>query len=302
MSLSQPQVTTAEDDALRTGLGTSAYEQVAGGIVSLLIVVGTCVFALVLMWVTSRVRVPVRAVPVQLVEVSGGGDMTIGQGAGGAFDAPNLEDLAKQPELTVNSLPQLLAALPTALAQRKVTPSTQTLPGDANTSGTGGSGGSSGSGPGQGEGRAGFSRAQRWEIRLSEGISLDEYARRLDYFEIELGLVGPSPEIEYVSLFRAAKPQVRRGPREAEQRLFLTWRQGALRKADADLIKRAGLDVGERVILQFLPAQLEEQLAALEQKFAGRQPFEIRRTQFVVRPRGKGFEFVVIDQLPLALR
>ncbi|MBL8826548.1 MAG: hypothetical protein JNM18_06145 [Planctomycetaceae bacterium] len=228
--------------------------------------------------------------------------MTIGQGAGGTFDAPNLEDLAKQPELVVNSLPQLLATLPTAIAQRKVTPSTQTLPGEPNTGGRGGSGGSAGSGPGKGEGRAGFSRAERWEIRLSEGISLDEYARRLDYFDIELGLIGASPEIEYVSHFGVAKPQVRRSPRDAEQRLFLTWRQGALRKADVDLITRAGLDVGDRVILQFLPPALEEQLAALEQKYAGRQAFEIRRTQFVVRPRGSGFEFVVIEQLPLVLR
>ncbi len=297
-SLSTSQI----DSEARVGFTVSSYEQVASWIVALLVLVGFCVFALVLMWLTSRAHVPVRLVPVELVEVSGGGDMTVGQGSGGALEAPNLEDLARQPELMTNSLPQLMATLPSAIARRKVAPSTQNLSGDPNTSGTGGGGGGPGSGPGKGEGRSGFTRADRWEIRLSEGISLEEYARRLDYFNIELGLVGPSPEILYVSRFRSKQPNQRTAPREADQRLFLSWRQGSLRQADIDLVTRAGVNVNNRIILQFIPPELEEQLAQIEHKHAGRQPHEIRRTQFVVQPRGTGFEFVVIEQLALTTK
>lgn len=286
----------------RSGFGVSPYEQVASWVVALLMLVGLSVSTMFVLWYTSQGYIPPRVVPVELVESAGGGDNSINQGGGGAFEAPNLDDLTKQPELQLNSLPQLVAAIPAALARRKVASNQQSVLGDPGASGAGGGGGGAGSGPGQGEGRAGFTRAERWEIRWPEGTSLTEYARCLDYFKIELGLVGAANEVIYVRQFRAAQPAKRTARREQEQRLFLSWRRGKLQQADRDLLNKAGADPGERVILQFIPPDLEETLAQLEHRYANRQPYEIRRTLFAVRSRGTGFEFVVLEQQPLVAR
>ena len=292
----------AAEHAPRAGFTISAYEQVASALVSLLVLIGLCVFVLVGMWWTSRIFVPPRVVPVQIVETTGGGDRSQLRGSGGAVEAPSLEDLAQQPDLTPDSLPQLIASLPTALANRKAPPQDLSVMGESGKTGASGGGGGPGSGPGSGEGRAGLSRAERWEVRIGEGNTLTEYARQLDFFRIEFGVITAAPEVNYVSQFSAAKPTLRTGARATEQRLYLSWRRGSLRQADQELVRKAGLASDGTTIVQFVPPDIEELLARIEFEFAKRAPHEIRRTLFSVRRRGTGYEFVVLEQVPLVLR
>ena len=67
------------------------------------------------------------------------------------------------------------------------------------------------------------------------------------------------------------------------------------------LLKKAGIDVGEGVVLQFYPKQVEAMLAQLEVRYRGRQPAEIRVTRFGVVPRGDGYGFEVLAQETAAL-
>jgi len=142
-------------------------------------------------------------------------------------------------------------------------------------------------------------RAERWQVYFAEGITATEYARQLDSLGIELGAVGATGEIEYAAQLAKPMPDRRIGPAAAETRLYMSWRRGDLAEADRRLLASSGINVGEKVVVLFLPAVAEEKLAELEKKFAGREPSAILRTRFGVRAIGQGHVFYVIDQSPL---
>jgi hypothetical protein len=161
-----------------------------------------------------------------------------------------------------------------------------------------GTGGGSGGGDGSGTGTGGYPRHKRWEIYFQEGGTLELYAQQLDFFGIELGVVG-SGSVTYVRSLSQNPPQTRTGVADDEKRLYMSWRQGGLKKADTSLLSRAGIDASNKIALQFYPPEVENRLAQLEQGYAGRAPSQIRRTRFGVRGQPGAFEFYVIDQSPL---
>jgi len=63
----------------------------------------------------------------------------------------------------------------------------------------------------------------------------------------------------------------------------MSWRQGRLQEADRQLLERAGVATEGRIIVQFFPPELENTLAMLEQRFAGRDAAQIRKTIFGLR-------------------
>ena len=95
----------------------------------------------------------------------------------------------------------------------------------------------------------------------------------------------------YVSNFSSPQPTKRYGTGQKDNRLYFLW-QGSGRKAsDLALLKKAGVEVGENVVLQFYPPGVEERLARLEMSYRGRQPSEIRVTRFQVVPAGNRLRF-----------
>ena len=48
--------------------------------------------------------------------------------------------------------------------------------------------------------------------------------------------------------------------------------------------------------MKFIPRELEMRLIQLEQNRAGDRANSIRTTYFGIRPKGRGYEFYVIDQ------
>ncbi len=151
----------------------------------------------------------------------------------------------------------------------------------------------SGGGPG-----AGFPREQRWYVRFSDSGTIDTYARQLDFFKIQFGVLTPDGRLTYASNFTKAKPDtqiVETG--KNEKRLYMTWQGGGRKAADIKLFEKAGVsNARSGTIFHFYPPNVENDLARLELAYRNRPVTQIRRTYFVVEPAGDGYKFVVTRQ------
>jgi hypothetical protein len=159
--------------------------------------------------------------------------------------------------------------------------------------------GSGGPGLGSGPGDGGVSREQRWSIIYGRDQSPDEYARQLDAFGVEMAVVTGPDQLLYIKNFSKEQPDKRYGSGRGDGRLYFLWEKGARKAVDINLLKRADVPVGDGVVLQFYPREIEERLAQLEVRYKGRQPGEIRVTRFSVVPKGNTYDFVVLAQEPL---
>jgi len=136
---------------------------------------------------------------------------------------------------------------------------------------------------------------QRWEVRVAPGTSQETYGRGLDFFGIELGVIGGGKEIVYLSKFSQPKPTQRTGPGRSDRRIYMVWQGGDA--VDQAFALRAGIDLQNKVIAQFYPPEVEKQLAALELAYAEAQQHEvIEKTTFAMKADGEKFVFYVMDQ------
>lgn len=136
---------------------------------------------------------------------------------------------------------------------------------------------------------------ERWEINFPSGLTLDEYAKILSSFGIELGIYEAG-KVTYVSNFTKNPPDVRHAPSKDEKRLYMVWREGALKEADQDLVKRAGVAAAKKIVLQFYPQATEQRLLKIEREHRQVDAAKIRKTRFAVKLGPTGYEFYVVDQ------
>jgi hypothetical protein len=158
--------------------------------------------------------------------------------------------------------------------------------------------GSGGPAFGFGPGDGGVRREQRWSIIFNPGQTQEEYARQLDALGVELATVSNGTMV-YASNFSSDTPRRRIASGQGDDRLYFLWQGRGRKGSDLDLLKKAGIDVGEGAIFQFYPKGVEETLAQMEVRHRGLQPSEIRVTRFSVVPRGDSYTFVVLDQQTL---
>ena len=137
--------------------------------------------------------------------------------------------------------------------------------------------------------------ARNWELCFAKGVTKDKYARQLDFFGIELAVVMPDNQLVYVRKFTKPKPETHTGPADQEKRCYLAWRNGDLSRANVELLARAGVKPGDRVVLKILPADVEENLDKLERERAGDDADNVSKTQFGIRAAGDGYEFYVTE-------
>lgn len=149
--------------------------------------------------------------------------------------------------------------------------------------------------PPDGEGTRSAPRPE-WEVLFAEEISFEEYARQLDYFNIEIGAVAQDNKIEYISKLSERKPEKRVGRREEDDRLYITWKSGTLEAADRKLLGKARINVQRKEILHFIPAETQDLMEKAQREYADREVDEIKRTRFKVREKNSGYEFVVVEQ------
>jgi|GEM_PF-2131711 len=139
---------------------------------------------------------------------------------------------------------------------------------------------------------------ERWEIQFPPGLTIEAYTRQLDFFKIELGVVGGSQQVSYLSNLSNPKPQVRTAPGNTDTRLYLIWNRGPMREADEILAARAGINIEGKVLAHFCPPALEAEMLRVEAEQARTNNFtQIRRTVFGIQQvAADTFRLAVIDQ------
>ena len=312
-------------DALaKPDMKVTPYDRVSSLMMSLLILVGTVVFVLFVIWLSSRVilvptSVPVPVEVVELLEFSGRGDHEAGTGrdafvGAGDIDEPSEAASDANPDNSAQAMSDQMSALDAIASETAV--AVDAAPSDSifaagvkSTSTTGdsygvGAGKHKGVGDSRRPGPLGEGRDdivppwERWEVRFSTtGLTL--YAKQLDFFKIELGAMGGgSSDVDYAVNLQKPKPDHRTGKPDAEQRLYMTWRdeRSPIAVFDKQLLERAGINTRRRVLLQFFAKDIERQLLVLEgQAVKGHDPRTVLKTVFGVREAGTGYEFHVIE-------
>ncbi|HUG66875.1 MAG TPA: hypothetical protein VMM76_03920 [Pirellulaceae bacterium] len=276
-----------------SGMHVSRFDQVASLVVALLIMVGVAVVGMFIIWLTATLVFKSRSVPVKLVEnVPGRGDHA--EGFERDLEAPGMEEM---PELAEPQLEVAMEAMTEAVSSVAAAMDSVSLPSDATSKGEGGMGDSRPPGP-LGEGDNIIPRWERWEIRF-ESSSESAYARQLDAFKIELGAAGGGKKnVDYARNLAKGKPDTYSGPGDKEQRLYMTWRGGSLQKFDQNLLRKAGVNISNRLLMQFYPEAVEDQLAWIEKAHADKQNKTLQeylKTVFELKPKGSSWEFVVAE-------
>jgi hypothetical protein len=263
-------------------LKVSAYDRVASLLVSLLVLAGLVVTILFVIFLTTRIFTATALPEMVLVEEE---DVQDEAGSDVEIEEPGIDELV---DLEEPDVADTLAAVTDAVST--VAASLDAI--DAVMS-------SRGSGSGERRKRGGsdtIPRWQRWEIRFL-ATTLEAYAKELEFFGIELAAVGGGrPGIDYAYFESGVVKQRSAASSGEDDRLYFTWQGGRFKEQDQDLLRRAGVNTSGRVVCQFYPKAIENQLAVLEQAARGSRPLkDIKRTIFGVRPAGRGYEFFVID-------
>lgn len=291
--------------------GESAYDRVTSFLMA--VVAGALLIFgwLAMVYATNQAYASRVTAPLEIVEVFGGGggspEGTPGAtekidvaGADVAAQASNNEDVAG--DFEEPSVQETPAAMLDAVAEAGQTLAEIDLGAVMPRGGPVASGrrasklGTGGPGLGFGPGDGGVPREQRWSIVHNRGQTLEEYARQLDSLGVELAVVSGKDQLTYVSHFANPIPTKRYGSGQGDNRLYFLWQGRGRKDSDLALLKKAGLDVGEGVVIQFYPRNVENILSQLEVRYRGRQPSEIRVTRFSVVPRDGGYGFAVLAQ------
>lgn len=282
-------------------LGNTLYDRVSAWSIALFVTLAGLCVCVVAVWLTNRLPVPPQAVPVELVEVPGGfEDGSPDESL--RVDSPEPETFDAAPEEMPAEKSEIAEALETVveLSESATQQVQQQFETGAQTSGKAGSARGTGKrGLGVGPGPSGLPREQRWFVRFGDRAGLDDYARQLEYFKIELGALLPDGRLAYLSNLTNAAPTVRYAAGGGqEQRLYMTWQGGDRRDADVQLFKRAAVDVrADTILFHFYPKATEQTLARLELDYRSRPLSQIRRTYFAVEGNRDAYQFVVVRQV-----
>lgn len=262
-------------------LRPSSYDRVASLILALLVLVGGIVLVLFGLWVLPHQKDEYVIVYQPTLVESDGDDEEIPF----EFETPDPSELPgvpllQTPALLAASVDKAMAAVrqidTAVVCEFTLAPTTQL---------------------GQPTKAEEIPRWERWKIEYTTS-NVDNYARQLDYFEIELGVAGGGKKnVDYASGFANSRPDSRSAPGHKDARLHMIWRDDPIRKMDEQLLGQAGIVTKNRVILHFYPAGLEATLSELELVHAnGRLVEEIQTTAFGIRREDGGYEIIVVGQ------
>jgi len=305
----------------QVSLRVSAYDRVSSWLVSLLVMASVMVGSLLLIYfarklATIQVAIPVK--PVTLAPQGGGGGGDSQMGTGGDATLPEFSGSEESSEQllqsTLNTIASAVARTEPLLFNDQIAadaaPTVTQDYIDTRRPGTTGSGGGrgtgigtgvgSGRGPGSGGGTGGGigRREPEREIRF-EPENLLEYAQYLDFFKIELGVLGQDNKIYYAYNLSQKVPSIRDGTPADEQRLYMNSARGRFAALDRRLAQRAKIVDRGQIILQFYPEETQSILYQLEREraqSANRAAEEILRTIYRVTRTGNRFAFAVEEQ------
>jgi hypothetical protein len=279
-------------------LRTTWFDSVTSFLTALVLFLGTLVLALLVLWMLSDERaengpVPPPKIVLGTVNPKGFERDFLEPGAAETVDlsAPNMQDSL----LAVTDVVSHVAA--SAQTNLLNQPGKQGERGDGDSRPLGPSDGTDDVVP----------RFERWQLNFT-ARDLHSYARQLDHYEIELGLIGGGIQgLDYASSLASEQPQSRHGDSRDEKRLYFIWTQaGPLMQFDRQLLQRAFVsaasdaEVEKRQLLKFISPELENRLAKIELEYAiakGHSTIDsISKTVFISRPQGDGYQFLVAGQ------
>ena len=270
-------------------LAVNSFDRVSSLLVSLLIMISAAVVALVIVYFARKLTAAQVAIPVKPVDVaSRPADAALGLKRD--LEPPGIEDA---PELNEPKLQDTLDSVANAISQRVAILSDDNL--DADSQPARGKGLGDERMPGIG-GEGDILYEPQRQIRF-DPQSTQEYARWLDFFGIEIGVLGRDNQIYYAYNLSQAKPDVRIGKPKQETRLYMNSASTPLAAIDNHLAQKAGIARHGHIVLQFYPPEAQAILFGLEQQAAGDRKLDvIRRTVFRVNRKGRTFEFSVDEQ------
>ena len=284
-------------------LRTTRYDQALSGVVTVTLTLILLCGGVSAIWYTTRMPAPAKAVPLELLELPGGfEDGAVDETL--RVDSPDPETADASPADEISKELEVAEAIDsvTELSDVAAEPVQQQF--DRALKNTGQRGSAKGTGRralGAGGGKAGLPREQRWFVRFADESDIDEYARQLDFFKIELGGLVPGGQLIYLSQMSQPTPQQRRVQTgKDEARLYMTWQGGQRRFADLQLFRKAGIEIpADAPTFQFYPPEVEATLAQLERSYRNRPVEQIKRTYFAVTRSGTSYQFEVVRQLYL---
>ena len=295
MAVNSPQRTEHKTGPV---LKVTKYDLISAGLIAVAIGLALVVFTLVVIWLTNRIPVPDSPPMIEMVEFPGGSE----DGAPDeTLNVESPEDPTDDPSVAeepseVTEIQEMLDQVLEVSDQATQMASEQFDTAAANTGNPGSAVGTGRRPLGMGDGKGGFPSEQRWFIQFADKGSLDSYARQLDFFGIELGVLMDG-KLTYINGM-SGSPKKRIATTGKDDRLYMNWQGGDRRKADLELFKRASVDAAPGTILHFYPKKTEQMLLTIEQQFANRKAKDIRRTYFKVTVKGGGYAFVVTKQQP----
>jgi hypothetical protein len=300
-----------EDELAPRVIGESKFDRVSSFLMAVVLGAILVVGWLGLIYITNQAYAGRVTAPLQIIEVFGGGggspEGTPGStekidiaGADAAATASNNEEPAGQFEQpSVQQLPGAMLETVVESGQNlaEVDIGPVMASGGPVASGKRSSKlGTGGPGFGYGPGDGGVAREQRWSIIYDPGQTADEYARQIDALRVQLAVVIDQNQLQYAWNFSSAKPDTRFGVGRNDHRLYFLWQGRGRKVSDIALLQKAGIEVGEGVVLQFYPPEVETRLAELEVRYRGKSPAEIRVTRFRVAAKGGSYDFEVVAQ------
>ena len=266
----------------------SKYDRVSAMLTALVIMLGSMVAIMFLIWLTGVIReAPIASRQTIL-------DDALGEDEAPDGESDDIEEPGSEfPEVETPQLADSLEALTTAASS--IQASDRAVDGSAQFMGRGtGLGTINGGGLGNGLLKPPW---ERWEIRYTTA-SQEDYGLQMDFFKIELGAISrDTADIVYLQNL-AGQRRTRNGRKSAEKRVFFNYNQGVLSEWDKQFMEESGINLRNRILVQFYPPDIQTRLLALEkQRLGGKSLETVYRTVFGVRATGNGFEYYVIDQL-----
>jgi hypothetical protein len=275
----------------RLRLRTSAYDQASSALVALLVLLGASVACVVLIYFARTLVINQVAIAVHAVEMDNAGrSPEAAPGFQRDLEPPGIEET---PELMEPQLQETLAAVVSATSQKSALISSDSVDSQAEV----GRGAGAGDSREVGDGREGASSREPAREMRFEPKNLAEYAELLDFFGMELAVLGRDNKVHYASGLSQATPSIRTGEPKEDRRLYFNSAGGPLAGLDRQLADLAGIADEGSYILVYLSAATEQVLLDLELKAAGGRPVaKIMRTAFRAKRAAQGFAFSVEEQ------
>lgn len=272
----------------RYRLEVNSYDRVSSLVVSLLVLIGTTVAVMVIIFLFRRFSPD--EVPTTLIPISKPRGEPV-KGYEDDIEPPGLEDapqdLPPQLQETLKELSNAISSKTAVLANESFVADTQagrgSGRGNENYDGTGGEGGND----------------PPKELRFA-ARSMNDYAELIDFFGGELAVLDPQTnKIYYAKNLSQASPTTREGD-PPDDRFYFRSSGPPLAPMEVQLARKAGIMKAGALLLVFYPEEVAMDIYAKEQararEFGHNSLEEIDRTVFRAEKKGNGYEFTVEDQ------